>query len=400
MNAFEFMLLMKDIYGPGMPDIKKIQRRGLLAVKIAQHFALRIDFLNPEKCAHLAQLYRAAIPVPAEESMKLLDSYTPAGWRDNFTSIDREPLAAASVGQVHAARLKSGEKVVVKIIKGDFKKKFIRDAAAVKSLFNAVIFFYPKLAKVFDPVAAIRAIEEYTVNELDLRNEYKGQQVFAALKEEGMKKTDMSLLKFAKIHTELSGENVMVSEFVEAKTFDELLERGELTYSNILDLFHLHGYYMFGAGTFHGDIHPGNIFLKGKQIYFIDTAAVAAVTPRTKAGLLKFFAALSVYDYAQSAECINNMAIKGISGAQLLKFREAFQVLYKDFKDSSVGEVSLTKKMMQTIRLGVLSGMEFDHDMFPIIKSLMYLDGMVLRCKPDAVLVRDMGPFIKEAQGW
>jgi ubiquinone biosynthesis protein len=70
-------------------------------------------------------------------------------------------------------------------------------------------------------------------------------------------------------------------------------------------------------------------------------------------------------------------------------------VLYKDFEGSSVSEVSLTKKMMDTIKLGVHSGMEFEKGMFSIIKSLMYLDGMVLRCRPDAVLLRDMKPALE-----
>jgi ubiquinone biosynthesis protein len=58
--------------------------------------------------------------------------------------------------------------------------------------------------------------------------------------------------------------------------------------------------------------------------------------------------------------------------------------------------VSLTRKMMQTIKLGVHSGMAFEKGIFAIIRSLMYLDGMVLRCKPDAVLLRDMRRFIGE----
>jgi ubiquinone biosynthesis protein len=70
--------------------------------------------------------------------------------------------------------------------------------------------------------------------------------------------------------------------------------------------------------------------------------------------------------------------------------------LYADFKNTTVAQVSLTKKMMQTIRLGVLSGMQFEEGMFDIIKSLMYLDGMVLRVNPQAVLLKDMRRFIDD----
>ena len=71
-------------------------------------------------------------------------------------------------------------------------------------------------------------------------------------------------------------------------------------------------------------------------------------------------------------------------------------ILYADFDGRTVAEISLTRKMMETIRLGVLSGMTFSQGMYPIVKSLMYLDGMVLRCNPQAVLLKDMGKFIAE----
>jgi ubiquinone biosynthesis protein len=70
--------------------------------------------------------------------------------------------------------------------------------------------------------------------------------------------------------------------------------------------------------------------------------------------------------------------------------------LYNDFEGRTVSEISLTKKMMQTIKLGVLSGMEFEKGMFPIIKSMMYLDGMVLKGAPNTNLMVAMRPYLKE----
>jgi ubiquinone biosynthesis protein len=93
------------------------------------------------------------------------------------------------------------------------------------------------------------------------------------------------------------------------------------------------------------------------------------------------------------------MADRSISGKSFSDFEKKFLVLYANFAGKTVSQVSLTKKMMQTIRLGVLSGMHFDEGMFDIIKSLMYLDGMVIRANPDAVLLHDMRSFIDEFKG-
>ncbi len=361
---------------------------GLLAVKIGQVHALRIDFLNEETCIELSRLYRANIPIRSEAVLKDID-------RTRFSWIDEAPLASASVGQVYRARLITGEEVVIKVIKADFKKTFQKDVTAVKRFFRFVIFFYPKLARVFDPVGILEHIEDYTLRELNLLNEIEGHEILKAIYEKNKGIYDLSSLRFPKIYRKLSSENVMVSEFIPGKTFDEILDR-EMKYSELLLLFKIHGFFMFNIGTFHGDIHPGNLMLHNGKIYFVDTGAIGYVSKRLGTGLLNFFDALSVYDYDLCAQRLNEMAENGISGERFEKFRKKFNMLYSDFRGKNVKEVSLTKKMMETIKLGVNSGMGFEKGMFSIIKSLMFLDGMVLRCNPDALLLEDMRQFVSE----
>ena len=126
MNVIDFILLLKSIYGKSPPDLKKIQQKGLLAVKIAQHYALRIDFLDEEVCRHLAKLYRQNIHVPSEKVEPLLKSYVDSSWFQEIKSFDPNPFASASIGQVHHAVINDGTRVVVKII-----KKFYTDVTAV-----------------------------------------------------------------------------------------------------------------------------------------------------------------------------------------------------------------------------------------------------------------------------
>jgi ubiquinone biosynthesis protein len=94
------------------------------------------------------------------------------------------------------------------------------------------------------------------------------------------------------------------------------------------------------------------------------------------------------------------MSHRPITGGAFRSYRRKFLDLYADFRDTTVSEVSLTTKMMHTIKLGVESGMTFERGIFPIIRSLMYLDGMVLRCRPDAVLMRDMRQFVDEGESF
>ena len=396
MNVFSFINLMRAIYSKKLPDLERIQDKGLLAVKIAQHFALRIDFLDERVCRHLSKLFTNARPVKGKNGRELIESHVDESWFDNFSSLDETPLTAASVGQVHNGFLKNGDSVVVKVIKEDFKEQFLKDLRTLRKLIKYSIRFYPKLQKVFNPLSILKHIEEYTISELDLRNEIEGGETLQRIAEKYAGRYDLSKLKLPFYYKELSNSHVLVTRRIDGKTFDDLLEKKQLKMQTLLDLFHIHGLFLFAEGTFHGDIHPGNIILgDDSYIYFVDNGALSSSKMKMTRGLFNFFTALSKYEYDKTSQHLNNMADVKIEGKQFDDFNKKFLDLYKDFKGKSVSEVSLTKKMMDTIKLGIHSGMEFDQTMFPIIKSLMYMDGMVLRCNPDAVLIEDMKESIE-----
>ncbi len=400
MNWIDFLFLLKSIYGKSetLPDLEKIQRMGLLAVKLGQVHALRIDFLDEKKCRHLSKLYRNTLTLPAQEINSIIDKNAPSDFRKYFNFIDEKPLASASIGQVHLAELKDGSRVVIKLIKKNYKENFISDVASVKRLFKTAIFFYPKLKNVADPIGILNDIQEYTMSELDLINEMNGQKILHKIYNENKDKYDLSKMLFPKLYENISNSNILVSEFIEGETFDELLEQGRLDYINMLELFHIHGYFMFSIGIFHGDIHPGNIILHNDKIAFIDTGFIGRVSDSFRNAIYSFFDGLWYYDYEKCSYYVIQMADKRIEGEKFNNFRKKFYELYSDFENSTVSEVSLTKKMMETIKLGVLSGMVFEKGIFSIIRSLMYLDGMVLKCKPDAVLMKDMRYFMDESK--
>jgi ubiquinone biosynthesis protein len=394
MNALQLARLMRTIYSPAGPDLRLIQSMGLLAIKIGQTYALRFDFIPEENCRRLSSLYQHVDAVMPEQIESVLAGSYGRGWHDLLPFIDRVPLASASVGQVHRARLRDGTPVVVKVIKGDFAPTFRRDVASVRRVLQVAVFFYPKLERVADPVGIIDSIEQSTLAELDLTVEAQGQQILRDIQQDYRGQFDLERLRFPRIYTELARPQVLVSEELTGKTFEDLLREGKLDYFTLLDLYRLHGFFMFRVGTFHGDLHPGNIVLQDGHIYLLDTGAIGHVTPRLSEGLLRFFEALGEYQYDDAAAALNGMAERAIEGVAYDRFRDAFIELYRDFRGANVATVSLTKRMMQTIKLGVHSGMRFEQGMYPVIKSLMYLDGMVLRCNPQAQPIRDMRPMI------
>jgi ubiquinone biosynthesis protein len=398
MNWFQFSRLIFSLYRRGgpLPDLEWIESLGLLAVKLCQVHALRIDFLRRDKCEHLARLYRQNAVLPSQDFRALLRDAAADEILSQFASIDDAALASASVGQVHRARLVCGDDVVVKVVKADVRNQFAADVASLKRLFRLAVRVYPRLRRVGDPIAILEDVETYTLSDLDLRNEIAGQRVLKAIREQNSARFDLRRLRFPRMYASLSSRDVLVSEFVPGASIDELLERDELEYEHLIELFRLHGFYMFCVGSFHGDLHPGNVILNDQDFYFVDNGYVATIGVQLRDGLFRFFGSLSYFDYDECARHLNAMSISPLEGAALRTFEREFLKLYSDFKDATVSDVSLTTRMMQTIKLGVNSGMAFERSLFTIIRSLMYLDGMVLRCNPDAVLMRDMRPLLDE----
>ena len=119
MRLLTFLRYYREIRKDGPADLEWIQAQGLLAVKLSQILALRPDMLSIEKCRQLQTMYRNASTIPPEDVEEILREKAPVGFYDSIAWFDEEPLAAASVGQVHRATLANGDEVVVKVVKAD-----------------------------------------------------------------------------------------------------------------------------------------------------------------------------------------------------------------------------------------------------------------------------------------
>jgi ubiquinone biosynthesis protein len=393
MRFIAFIRLFKTIFNKKrLPNLAWIEKQGLLFVKIAQTFALRIDFLTPETTLHLQQLYtHGSLKF---HTMDDVNQQLPQSLASEIHFLEAKPIGIASIGQVHKATLHNGDVVAIKLINKNLEKAFLKDVRSFKRFIGFITFFYPKLHKVADPLGILAHIEAYTLAELDLNTEIKHTKILQDIKKKYEKTFDFSTLAFPVYYQSLSNKYVLVSKFIEGTPVDQLLRTHILSESEMLDIFRWHGFYMFIVGTFHGDIHPGNIIFNEGVFTLVDTGALSEVTPRIQKGLFEFMKALSRYDYKMCAIKLNEMASVSIEGLSYEKFESKLLDLYKDFAHKTVSEISLTKQMMHTIRLGVLSGMTFEKGMFPIIKSLMYLDGIVLQGAPNMILMEEMRQYI------
>ena len=398
MRMFTFFRFMRQILRKKPADLDWIQRQGLMAVKLAQIFALRPDLLGEEKCKQLQQLYQHAASIPPENWEETLKSKAIPNFFENFKTIDSTPLAAASVGQVHRATLHNGEEVVIKFVKQANAVKFRKEVDRMRSWLRIFLVLSPRLRKVGNPMALLNHVADYTTRELDLRNEISGAEELAQIQAQIADEFPTSKLRFPKYYPKLSNENVLVSEFIEGISLEEGIENKSLEWSTLLELFRIHGAYLFGIGTFHGDLHPGNCIIdKEGRFVFIDNGAICHAPSFVNRSLFNFFEHLSRQEMHSAFMSLLDMTTKKPTGKKMQKYLNRMNEIYADFEKKPVGEQSLTRIMMQTVRAAVeLANAEFGEEAFPIIRALMYLDGLVIRTHPEVLLIKSMGPYLDE----
>lgn len=373
MNWFGFVALMQEILGARLPRLERIEQRGLLAVKIAQTFALRGDLLEIAHCAQLARLYRRAQAVPAEDVELLLQAYTSAAWRSQFRRIETEPLASASVGQVHRAQLLDGREVVVKILKRQVRQEFVADVRRLRHLLQAAQALPAVTAYVGEPLTALQQIADCTLRELNLLNELRFAGILADLQGRSQCEWDLSLLRFPQAYAELCNENVLVTAYIPGKTLDVLLLAGCLPREVLHALVRLQLFFMFVPGIFHGDLHPGNIILQQGRFYFVDTGAVCMVGDKVRQGFLTLLRALSCGAATEGAAAVQEMLRPRLSRQAYASFAERFAALHRRARESG----HLTNAILETLHLGMECGWRVGQGVFCLVKGLMHLEGIV-----------------------
>lgn len=320
-------------------------------------------------------------------------------FRAHFASIDPLPFSEASIGKVFGAKLTNGREVVIKVIKSDFRETFVADVNRLKRYFRFMIFFYPKLARVADPIGTLEDLERMTLSELDLRNEIRGIQTLKKTLDTHATFLSTAVkhpLLFPTMYPELSSEKILVSDRLTGASFRELLDEKKLPYDVLIDFFFQHVFCMLLDGYFHEDIHSGNIFYQDGSIYLLDNGSIGFASPKLRKGLTQFFDDLTHDRIPEAASALILMADNAQENEKnFAHYKRDFCALYRDFGRKTLREISLTQQMMASIKMAVHAGYVFERGMYPIIKSFMYLDGMARTCRPETRLMEDVRPLIE-----
>jgi ubiquinone biosynthesis protein len=279
-------------------------------MKVGQLMSLRRDVIPAAICDELAQLQHRAIGFPPEEAMRIIERELGVPIHEVFAEFDALPFAAASLSQVHAARLKKGNKdVVVKVLRPGVREKFGRDMSSLR--FLARIFGQlPSLRRV-RLQDALRELEEILKEETDYRYEISSMREMRT-RMRGHK------IYIPYVHKKLSTANVIVMERITGvlmsdyiRIRDEAPDRVEawLKVNNIVPkvvgsrLLISFMRQLFENNLFHADLHPGNIILlRNSRIALIDLGSVGSLDREFLTLYRGLQRALAANDYGKAAD--------------------------------------------------------------------------------------------------
>jgi ubiquinone biosynthesis protein len=252
-----------------------LQKLGPTFVKLGQVLATRVDLFPPEWIAEFEMLQDAAPPVPFAELRAQLEEDLGGPPEEIFAEFDTEPLAAASIAQVHRARLRDGRKVIVKIRRPGIKRVVEADLHLMQRLARIATNENPEVQR-FRPNEVVHQFSLALRRELDLAHECRNAVRVA----EGL--TDREHIVVPKVYWQWTSERVNVQEYIEGINGRDMagfeaagLDRKLIASRGASAVLKM----VLVDGFFHADPHPGNIFfLPDNSIALIDFGMIGHLT--------------------------------------------------------------------------------------------------------------------------
>jgi ubiquinone biosynthesis protein len=291
-----------------------IVKLGWTLVKVGQQASLRSDLLPEEYCDQLEELFDKAPPFPVGEAYRAITKQTHRPLLDTFREFNPEPVGSASIACVYRAVLHNGDEVAVKVRRPGIHKAFAIDLAALDRIAQFLVFttyVQPGLLTSF-----LSELRTMLLDELNFRNEVRYQELFRRYLGRRRKLN----VTAPRIYYELSGNDVIVSEFVTGIWVKEMMRKvsardvdylAELRSKDIdprsvaKRLIRSQYYQFHECPFFHGDPHPGNIVVQpGGRIVMVDFGSCGVFSARDRNLMLQMNYYYTRGDVAGMVRCV------------------------------------------------------------------------------------------------
>lgn len=284
--------------------VAALQELGPTFIKLGQVLSTRPDVVPLSYAEAFSQLQDQVGPLPFDGIERQLSAELGPRWRGLITDFDEQPLATASIAQVHRATLQDGRRVVFKVQRPGIAAQVRADLSILHLLVGRLLAEFPEAA-LLDPRGILNEFERAITAELDFLAEAANMRRFAT------NFASNPRVKIPSVAAELSTQRVLCIEYLDGVKIRQAREVG-LDMDEVGQRYLEVAYTMlFDHGFFHADLHPGNVLiLPGNIVGLLDFGMVGRLTRDMKDSIVSLLFALERGDYRSIARIFYDIAIK------------------------------------------------------------------------------------------
>ena len=372
-----------------------LEALGPVFVKFGQMLSTRRDLLPDDLAEELKKLQDRVPPFSGPEAQRLIEKALEQPVSELFSEFEVEPMASASVAQVHKATMFNGDEVVVKVIRPGIGKTIRKDMDLLFTLARLVHAVWEE-GRRLRPVEVVAEYEQTIFDELDLRKEAaNGSQL-----RRNFEQSD--ILYIPEIYWDYTRSNVLVMERIHGIPVAEveqlaaqdtdmkvLAERGvEIFFTQV-----------FRDSFFHADMHPGNIFVSrsnptSPQYIAVDFGIIGSLTPEDQSYLARNFLAFFKRDYRLVAQLhVDSGWVPADTNVDA--FETAIRSVCEPIFEKPLKEISFGQVLLGLFQTARRFNMEVQPQLVLLQKTLLNIEGLGRQLYPDLDLWKTAKPFLE-----
>lgn len=369
---------------------RALEELGPTFVKLGQLLSTRPDVVPPDVVDELQRLQDRVPPVPFDTLQPALsDALGGRPLSEVFQSIDPEPLASASIAQVHAGVLRDGSEVAIKVQRPDVEHQIAMDLELLSALAHLAS---GRIGLPFDPVAMVDALARSLRRELDYRREGSTIERFQANFQ------GWTWVHFPKVYWEWSSRKVLVMERLRGFRITDLEALDQAGIDR--KLLARRGAQLFMKmvlvdGFFHGDPHPGNLYVEpGNRLAVMDFGIVGRIDPETAQGVASLLQALVDQEPEQAVEALDALGALDPETDRVALRRDLRDVIETHW-GLTLQEVALGETVGEILRLVYRHRLHLPSELFLLAKVLVGIEGLGRQLDPTFNAVEVATPFVR-----
>ena len=375
---------------------RALEELGPIFVKFGQVISTRRDLLPEEIADELAKLQDQVTPFSKSQAQEILNTAYDKSIDQIFKKIDDEPLAAASIAQVHSAKLSDGKNVIIKILRPDIQVQIEKDISALYIIARSLESFWSESEQV-KPTEIVKEYEKTIINELNLKREAAN----AARLKKNFSKSEM--LYVPEIYWDYCRTNILVQERIygtpirDIDTLKKQKTNIKALAENGVEIFFTQ---VFRHNFFHADMHPGNIFVQiedpdSPKYAAVDFGIIGTLTKDDQYYLAENFLAFFEGDYNKIAQLhIDSGWVP--SETRVDEFEIAIRTVCEPIFNKPLSDISFANVLISLFNTARQFNMEVQPQLILLQKTLFNIEGLGRQLYPELDLWKTAYPVLKE----